>query len=70
LFTDGLVERRGEHLDIGIDRLLGALAGASEGSAEATLSEVVRQLAEGHRSEDDLAVVALAIPTVGQGEIP
>jgi PAS domain S-box-containing protein len=70
LFTDGLVERRGEHLDIGIDRLLGALAGAADGSAEATLSEVVRQLAEGHRSEDDLAVVALAIPTVGQGEIP
>ena len=70
LFTDGLVERRTEHLDVGIDRLLEALAAAGDGPAEATLSAVVRRMSQGHRSEDDLAVVALGIPPVGQGEAP
>jgi len=57
-FTDGLVERRGEDIDAGLDRLLGhvsALASEQLSDALATLVDEVRD----HSREDDVAALAV-----------
>jgi Stage II sporulation protein E (SpoIIE) len=57
LFTDGLVERPGRDLEVGIDRLLGAaethLTGGFEGGADRLISEVA------HDVRDDRALVVV-----------
>ncbi|MFS0704143.1 SpoIIE family protein phosphatase [Cellulomonas sp. 179-A 9B4 NHS] len=69
MFTDGLVERRGEHVRDGLTRLrdllveIGPRAVADARSAdgldlEALVDEVVRRMLDG-RAEDDVAVVAV-----------
>ncbi len=61
LFTDGLVERRGEDLDVGIARLQGCLSDLSGTVGEdldALLDGVLTALLEGE-VEDDVAVVAV-----------
>ena len=54
-FTDGLVERRGEHLDVGLDRLKATIEGQS-GTVEEMLDQLVSQLIPGG-SEDDVVIV-------------
>jgi serine phosphatase RsbU (regulator of sigma subunit)/anti-sigma regulatory factor (Ser/Thr protein kinase) len=64
LYTDGLIERRGEHLDEGFGRLLEALEGAS--SAERACRQLVRELVPREGAHDDIAFVAIQsapIPT-------
>jgi serine phosphatase RsbU (regulator of sigma subunit) len=59
LYTDGLIERRGETLEVGLERLKRAFADAPEG-AEAC----VRSLAEGLGAAsipDDVAMLAMAV---------
>jgi hypothetical protein len=57
LYTDGLVERRGESLDAGFDRLAGFAAGLAGASpAEVADDLVIGLLAEG--GDDDVALVA------------
>jgi serine phosphatase RsbU (regulator of sigma subunit) len=57
VFTDGLVERRGEGLDIGFQRLRASTRG-TEGSLEELLTKVVHDVTfEG--SEDDTAVLGI-----------
>jgi len=56
-FTDGLVERRGESLDDGLDRLARAAVDPPD-SLDDYLTDLVGRLT-GHASEDDLAVLAL-----------
>ncbi len=51
LYTDGLVERRGEILDDGLDRLRDA-ARSVDGSLEHLLTEVVDQLTDTESSDD------------------
>ena len=58
LVTDGLVERRGEHIDTGLERLRDALAATGHLPLDAGLGEVVR-LATDEASDDDVAVLAL-----------
>ncbi len=55
-FTDGLVERRGETLDVGLQRLAG-LARAPVASLEDLLSGLVSELGR-DGSGDDVAVLA------------
>jgi len=56
-FTDGLVERRGEVLDVGLARLRHAAANAARG-LEDLLSELAQDLiSEGHH--DDTAIVGI-----------
>jgi serine phosphatase RsbU (regulator of sigma subunit) len=56
-FTDGLVERRGEHLDVGLDRLASiALHGPAD--LDALVTVVIAELTENH-GEDDLALLAM-----------
>ena len=70
-FTDGLIERRGENIEIGFERLARSAAGAHR-ALDDLLSDLVTQLAH-NGSEDDIAVLAfrwsdLAPP--GPGGLP
>jgi serine phosphatase RsbU (regulator of sigma subunit) len=56
-FTDGLVERRGESIDQGLDRLRAAATGHDVGLPE-LLGRLVSDMADG-RSEDDIAIVGV-----------
>ena len=56
LYTDGLVERRGESLDVGLDRLASAITHARDATVDALCDHVVATLAQ-ERQRDDLAVV-------------
>jgi serine phosphatase RsbU (regulator of sigma subunit) len=57
LYTDGLVEKRGESIDAGLERLRAA-AESAPGDADALCDRVLEALdAEGR--EDDVAVLAL-----------
>jgi hypothetical protein len=67
-FTDGLVERRGQILDQGMDTLattLGKLIAAGPGSstapvAEDACAEIMRALVGSTPAQDDIAVLVLS----------
>jgi anti-sigma regulatory factor (Ser/Thr protein kinase)/putative methionine-R-sulfoxide reductase with GAF domain len=56
-YTDGLVEVRGESLDIGLERLLATVP--AESSPEETCDAVTRELVPPDGAADDVALVAL-----------
>jgi serine phosphatase RsbU (regulator of sigma subunit) len=56
-FTDGLVERRGEMLDVGLERLRQAVA-EQHGAVDSLLAQLERQFSSGEHS-DDTAMVAI-----------
>ena len=56
-YTDGLVERRGEILDVGLKRLAEAAAGAT-GPLDARLDGIISELTE-DRPQDDIALMGL-----------
>ncbi len=79
LYTDGLVERRGESLDEGLGRLSGLLAQLAVGGPP--LKELCRKLIEQmmpERPEDDVALVAVRLhpeerprpPEAGPNRVP
>ncbi len=57
IYTDGLVERRGETIDRGIDRLAGLLGALTPASAAELCDAVVEEM--GSAGEDDVAVLVL-----------
>jgi serine phosphatase RsbU (regulator of sigma subunit) len=57
--TDGLVERRGEDIDDGVQRIVDATAGAHGWSAQAILDHVVRVAAAERTHDDDVTVLVL-----------
>jgi serine phosphatase RsbU (regulator of sigma subunit) len=57
LYTDGLVERRGENIDAGLRRLLGHAAALSASSLQPNLDALVAELGAGE-SEDDVTALA------------
>jgi len=57
--TDGLVERRGEDIDHGLDRLLAACKGAAGLDAAALLSLVVEAASAERTHDDDVTVLVL-----------
>ena len=61
LYTDGLVERPGELLDIGLDRLAAAVRGRRE-SPDALCEHVLGQLVSDDGASDDVALLALCSP--------
>lgn len=63
-YTDGLVERRGEHLDRGTARLAVALGAADPADLDALIATVVGE--PGSDRDDDIAVIAVRLdaPTV------
>jgi serine phosphatase RsbU (regulator of sigma subunit) len=56
-FTDGLVERRGESIDVGMDRLA-TVTGAGAGPLDDLLTTIIGDLTD-DQSEDDIAILAL-----------
>jgi GAF domain-containing protein/anti-sigma regulatory factor (Ser/Thr protein kinase) len=64
LYTDGVVEVRGEPLDEGLERLR-AIAGRGHPSVDALCDAVVNELVAGTRSADDVALVAVRIEPFG-----
>ncbi|WP_396134732.1 SpoIIE family protein phosphatase [Cellulomonas sp. ATA003] len=61
LYTDGLIETRTESLDVGLERLRRAAAGAGTHDPELLCDALLAALASGHRS-DDIALLALGRP--------
>jgi PAS domain S-box-containing protein len=61
LYTDGLIERPGELLDIGLERL-GTAASAGDGHAHELCERVLGQLVPAAGSTDDVALLALHYP--------
>ena len=57
LYTDGAIERRGERLDVGLQRLKDVSTGAT-GSLEAFLTQVVDGVVGGDAG-DDTALLAV-----------
>ena len=64
LYTDGLVERPGEMLDAGLERLSSA-AMALEGGPERLCDGLVGRLVPAGAASDDVAVLALHSPPLG-----
>ncbi|MEU9331688.1 PP2C family protein-serine/threonine phosphatase [Streptomyces sp. NPDC048290] len=65
LFTDGLVERRGEDIDHSLDRLAAVRFTGTEG-VEAVLDTVLARLDAAH-AEDDVAVLAASLRGRAEG---
>jgi serine phosphatase RsbU (regulator of sigma subunit) len=57
-YTDGLVERRNETLDAGLDRLRNAAALGAP-SVDELLTNVADSLLSEHGSDDDTAILAI-----------
>jgi serine phosphatase RsbU (regulator of sigma subunit) len=60
LYTDGLVERRGQSLDVGLSRLQALLEELAGLPLDTLCDEVLRRLLPA-RSEDDVALVAVRL---------
>ena len=61
LYTDGLVERRGLSIDVGLERLAD-VATAAQGTVEEQLSTIIAELVGRGRRNDDVALIALKVP--------
>lgn len=59
IYTDGLVERRDEDIDIGVDRLVAAAARASADTADDLLQQVMRSAAADVQHDDDVTILVL-----------
>jgi serine phosphatase RsbU (regulator of sigma subunit)/CheY-like chemotaxis protein/anti-sigma regulatory factor (Ser/Thr protein kinase) len=68
LFTDGLVERRGEPITQSFDRLLDALAGAPA-EVEAICEHVLRKTDTEQGRDDDVAVLAVQLLAAAVGPL-
>jgi serine phosphatase RsbU (regulator of sigma subunit) len=57
-YTDGLVERRAEDLDVGLRRLTDCVQGAAASSVDQLLTQVLDRMASATDAADDIAVLA------------
>jgi anti-sigma regulatory factor (Ser/Thr protein kinase) len=64
VYTDGLIERRGEDIDEGLARLRAALAGWRSMAPDELASALVSELAPEQGYGDDVAVLACALSAV------
>jgi anti-sigma regulatory factor (Ser/Thr protein kinase) len=62
LFTDGLVERRGESIDDGIARVADVLTRHTNSPVDAVADVVLRELAPAEGYDDDVAIVVCRPP--------
>jgi anti-sigma regulatory factor (Ser/Thr protein kinase) len=61
LYTDGLVERRGESLDVGFDRLAAAAGDCAMLPAGAACDELLRRMRPAGGYTDDVALLAIRL---------
>ncbi|WP_344447451.1 SpoIIE family protein phosphatase, partial [Kitasatospora nipponensis] len=66
LYTDGLVERRDEDIDQGIDQLAHTLAGAV-GTPDVVCSRLLRAMGDSSDHDDDVAVLAFQLAAAPAG---
>jgi PAS domain S-box-containing protein len=59
LYTDGLIERRGEVLDLGLERLRGALAGGAPSDVHAARTRALDACLDGAGDDDDVTLVCV-----------
>ena len=59
--TDGLIERRGETLDTGLDRLANTVRSLGTSDIQQWCDQVVEALTAGQQLDDDIAVVCLQL---------
>ena len=61
IYTDGLIERRDESIDEGLERLSAALAAAPDADVEAIADHLVARCLTGAAQDDDAAVVVVRV---------
>ncbi|MDQ0938722.1 serine phosphatase RsbU (regulator of sigma subunit) [Streptomyces sp. V1I1] len=61
LYTDGLIERRGEDIDAGLNRLTDALAGYARLGPERLADALLARLGVSGGARDDIALVAVRL---------
>lgn len=59
MFTDGLIERRGETIDDGLRRLLDAVQETRNLSPQEMCDTLLEQLTEGYDADDDIALLVI-----------
>jgi anti-sigma regulatory factor (Ser/Thr protein kinase) len=64
MFTDGLIERRDETLDVGLDRLATVLTARRADDVEATAESLLGDLAAASMQRDDIALLVADLRTV------
>jgi anti-sigma regulatory factor (Ser/Thr protein kinase) len=72
-YTDGLIERRTENIDVGIGRVGRALAAGREGTADEIAGRMLDEVGGAPASEDDVALLVVkldGVPSRLQIEIP
>src|SRR5262249_42536154 len=65
LYTDGLIERRGELLEDGLERLARAAAGAQATPIDSVCDHLVTTLGVDSTRSDDLAILAIRLEPPG-----
>jgi serine/threonine-protein kinase RsbW len=58
LYTDGLIERKGESLAVGLDRLGDAVQASSGDGLQLLVDRTLLAMLAGHPQEDDVCVIA------------
>jgi serine/threonine-protein kinase RsbW len=58
LYTDGLIERKGESLSVGLERLSDAARAASGDGLQSLVDRLLAAMLAGHPQEDDVCVIA------------
>jgi anti-sigma regulatory factor (Ser/Thr protein kinase) len=66
LYSDGLVERRGESLDVGLDRLASVAARHWKLPTELLSDQLLAELLPDHRGRDDVALLVLRSPVLSR----
>ena len=61
--TDGLVERRGESIDVGIARLVSTVGQARSAGPEQLADHLMEALLRGEAQQDDVALVVYCAPS-------
>jgi PAS domain S-box-containing protein len=61
LYTDGLIERRGESLDLGLDRLAAGVCERADLALASVCDEVMEELLVPEHQGDDIAMVAVRL---------
>ena len=59
MFTDGLVERRGESIDVGLQRLLVAVEDSRHSTPQEIGDLLVERLTDGYDPDDDIALLVI-----------
>jgi hypothetical protein len=69
LYTDGLVERRGQSIDEGLDRLRETVSGLAGRDLEELCDALLARMLPGN-AEDDVAIAAVRLHPQGRRHVP